>query len=82
MPAERLSMRRVREILRLRHLGLMIREIARSLEMSPTTVASYLLQANGSAVLAPPGGPRRCSTREGVISDNYSFGVATIRFLG
>jgi len=53
MPAERLSMRRVREVLRLRHLGLMIREIARSLEMSPTTVASYLLRAKGANLSWP-----------------------------
>lgn len=53
MPQERLSMRNVREILRLRHLGLKAREIARSLQMSPTTVGSYLLRAKGANLSWP-----------------------------
>jgi DNA-binding NarL/FixJ family response regulator len=39
MPAERVSMRRVREILRLKHGGASDRQIARSLSLARSTVA-------------------------------------------
>ncbi len=43
MPAERLSMRKVREVLRLRHAcGASVRTIARSVGVGHTTVAEYL----------------------------------------
>ena len=43
MPAERLSMRKVREVLRLKHAcGASVRMIARSVGIGHTTVAEYL----------------------------------------
>ena len=45
MPAERLSMRKIREILRLHSLGLSGRTIARSLAVSSSTVVDYLARA-------------------------------------
>src|SRR3954452_7620495 len=43
MPAERLSMRKVREVLRLKHAcGASVRTIARSVGVGHTTVAEYL----------------------------------------
>lgn len=46
MPAERLSMRKVREVLRLRHVGgASVRMIARSVGVGHTTVAEYLRRA-------------------------------------
>ena len=46
MPAERLSMRKVREVLRLRHAsGASVRMIARSVGVGHTTVAEYLRRA-------------------------------------
>jgi transposase len=45
MPAERVSMRRVREILRLKHGGASDRQIARSLDLARSTVALTLERA-------------------------------------
>ena len=45
MPRERLSMRKIREALRLKSLGLSNRQIARSLQISPATVYDYLARA-------------------------------------
>src|SRR3954454_1598981 len=45
MPAERVSMRRVREILRLKHGGASDRQIARSLSLARSTVALTLERA-------------------------------------
>jgi len=46
MPTERLTMRKVREILRLKHgMGLSVRQIARSCLMSTGAVCSYLQRA-------------------------------------
>ena len=46
MPAERLSMRKVREVLRLKHAcGASVRMIARSVGVGHTTVAEYLRRA-------------------------------------
>ena len=45
MPAERLSMRNIREILRLKAMGFSGRKIARSLGLSPTTTSDYLRRA-------------------------------------
>jgi hypothetical protein len=46
MPAKRLSMRKIREILRLRHdCGLSNRAIARGIPASPSTVSDCLLRA-------------------------------------
>ena len=43
MPAERAPMRKVREVLRLRHaLGVSERQIAQSLGIGQTTVGEYL----------------------------------------
>ena len=43
MPAERLSMRKVREVLRLKHsCGASVRTIARSVGVGHSTVAEYL----------------------------------------
>src|SRR5262245_3563444 len=53
MPAERLSMRRVREILRLRAQGHSIRQVARSLTLPPTTVRDHLARAEAAGVSWP-----------------------------
>lgn len=53
MPAERLSMRRLREILRLKAKGRFGREIARSLSLSPTTVGDYLRRAKVAGIAWP-----------------------------
>ena len=45
MPAERVSMRRIREILRLKHGGASDRQIARSLSLARSTVAVTLERA-------------------------------------
>jgi len=42
MPRERLSMRRIREVVRLKDLGFSGRQIARSLQMGQSTVVDYL----------------------------------------
>ena len=53
MPAERLTMRQLREILRLRGMGLSGRKIARSLSLSPTTVGDYLRRAKVAGIAWP-----------------------------
>ncbi len=53
MPAERLTMRRLREILRLKAQGLSGRKIARSLSLSPTTVGDYLRRAKVAEITWP-----------------------------
>lgn len=53
MPAERLSMRKVREVLRLDHLGLSGRKIARSLCVGQATVVDYLLRAKLAGLAWP-----------------------------
>lgn len=53
MAAERLSMRKIREVLRLHASGLSHREIGRSLRISHNTVATYLRPA-GDAGLSWP----------------------------
>ena len=46
MPAKRLSMRKIKEILRLKHeVGLSARQIARSCSVSRSTVSEYLSRA-------------------------------------
>ncbi|MCK1415364.1 IS21 family transposase, partial [Bradyrhizobium sp. CW4] len=45
MPTERLSMRRIREVLRLRHQGLTERVIARTLGVSNGVVHGYVRRA-------------------------------------
>src|ERR1700716_2535431 len=54
MPAERLSMRRVREVLRLRHaLGMSDRSIAQSLGIGKTTVGEYVCRAKVIGITWP-----------------------------
>jgi len=54
MPAERLPMRKIREILRLRWgCGLSARQIARSLGVARTTVAEYLRRAEAAGLSWP-----------------------------
>ena len=53
MPAERLSMRRVREVLRLQSFGLSGRKIARSLGIPRTTVQEYLRRAEAAGITWP-----------------------------
>ncbi len=54
MPAERLSMRKIKEILRLKfELGLKNREIARSCLIPHTTVANYLRRARDASLTWP-----------------------------
>ena len=54
MPAKRLSMRKIREVLRL-HLGLKrsIREVARSVSIGPSTVGDYLARAKAAGLSWP-----------------------------
>ena len=54
MPAKRLSMRKIREVLRL-HLGLKrsIREVARSISAPPSTVGDYLARAKAAELTWP-----------------------------
>lgn len=53
MPAERLSMRKVREVLRLRSENCSDRRIARSLDLPRTTVRDYLARAEAAGVRWP-----------------------------
>jgi len=53
MSAERLSMRRIREVLRLKFEGRSVREIARSVQISRPTVADYLRRAKVGGVSWP-----------------------------
>ncbi|MCL6579786.1 MAG: IS21 family transposase [Candidatus Bathyarchaeota archaeon] len=54
MPAERLPMRKIREILRLRWgCGLSARQIARSLKIARSTVAEYVRRATAAALSWP-----------------------------
>jgi DNA-directed RNA polymerase specialized sigma24 family protein len=51
MPARRLSMRKIREVLRLKlGLGLTDREIARSCSIPHSSVANYLARAKGAGL--------------------------------
>lgn len=58
MPAKRLSMRKIHEVLRLRHeCGLSNRKIAVSCELARSTVADYLSRASAAGLSWPlPGG--------------------------
>ena len=53
MPAERLSMRKIREVLRLSAQGLSTRQIAQSLELGRTTVWQYLKRAEARGITWP-----------------------------
>ena len=53
MPAERLSMRKVREVLRLKDSRLSARQIARSLNIGRTTVVDYLRRAKLAGITWP-----------------------------
>lgn len=54
MPAKRLSMRKIREILRLKHeVGLSARQIARSCSVSRSTVSEYLSRASAAGLSWP-----------------------------
>ena len=54
MPAKRLSMRKIKEILRLKHeVGLSVRLIARSCSVSRSTVSDYLSRATAAGLSWP-----------------------------
>ena len=53
MPAERVSMRRIREILRLKHGGASDRQIARSLSLARSTVGLTLERAAAAGLRWP-----------------------------
>src|SRR5262249_62015276 len=54
MPGERLSMRKVREVLRLKHAsGASVRTIARSVGIGRTTVAEYLRRTSVIGITWP-----------------------------
>jgi transposase len=54
MPAERVSMRKIKEILRLKwSLGLSCRQIARSCALARSTVAEYLRRAEAAGLSWP-----------------------------
>ena len=63
MPAKKLPMRLVREILRLRHGGLSQRNIARSLSIGLGTVCECLAQATKAGLVAPTRRVRRRAAR-------------------
>src|SRR5215831_10844002 len=55
MPADRLAMRQIKDILRLKHdAGLSLREIARSLNLSVGVVSKYLQLASAAGIGWPP----------------------------
>jgi len=55
MPADRLAMRQIKDILRLRYdAGLSLREIARSLDLSVGVVSKYLQLASDAGIGWPP----------------------------
>ena len=55
MPADRLAMRHIKDILRLRYdAGLSLREIARSLHLSVGVVSKYLQLAAEAGIGWPP----------------------------
>ena len=54
MPTQRLSMRRIREVLRLRHQGLTERVIARMLGVSNGVVHGYVRRARLAGLSWPP----------------------------
>jgi transposase len=53
MPRKRLTMRKIREVLRLKAAGLNIREIAASTGAARTTVYEYLVRADGAGLSWP-----------------------------
>ena len=54
MPQERLSMRKIKEILRLKHVrGFSNRQIAKSCSIGRTTVANYPIKAQGAGISWP-----------------------------
>jgi transposase len=53
MPQERLSMHKIREVLRLRHLGLSQRAIAQSCAIARSTVGDYVHRAQGCGLAWP-----------------------------
>jgi len=53
MPAERLSMRKIRDVLRLRSLGIPVRKIAESLHIGSSTVGDYLQRAQAARLSWP-----------------------------
>jgi transposase len=58
MPARRLSMRKIKEVLRLKYgLGLRNREIARSCSIPRSSVANYLIRANQAGISSWPLAP-------------------------
>ncbi len=58
MPARRLSMRKIKEVLRLKYgLGLKNREIARSCSIPPSSVANYLIRADQAGICNWPLAP-------------------------
>src|ERR687890_349252 len=62
MPAERVSMRRIREVLRLKHEGgASERQIARSLSLARSTVALTLERATAAGLRRPRHSARRAA---------------------
>src|SRR5258707_10228358 len=55
MPAERLSMRKVRDVLRLKHtLGMSYRQISEATGVGKTVVGEYVRRAGGIGITWPP----------------------------
>jgi Mn-dependent DtxR family transcriptional regulator len=53
MPAERMAMRQVREVLRLKFVGVPNREIARRLVVAPSTVREMLKRFAAAGLIWP-----------------------------
>ena len=84
MPADRLAMRQIKDILRLRHdAGLSLREIARSLNLSVGVVSKYLQLAAVAGIGWPPltAGLSACNRRSAAMDSSAAsftnFGSAT-----
>ena len=73
MPAERLSMRKVREVLRLKHaLGMSYRKISEATGVGKTQAAEYVRRAEAAGIAWP--------VPEGI--DERRFGPATVPVAG
>ena len=70
MPTERLSMRHIREVLRLHHsVGMSQRAVARSLNLAQGTVSKYLNRTRRAGLTwpLPPERMMMCGSRTGFI---------------
>ena len=78
MPTERLSMRHIREVLRLHHsVGMSQRSVARSLGLAQGTVSKYLNRTRRAGLTWPL--PLSCGSRTGFIRHHRICPAMTVR---